>query len=205
MGILICGLNGVGKSTVGKALEELRANMIIFQYSINRARSGKRKFSNWLKSAKELYADYTETVKQIKERTKEKKELSAEKKATPILKILRHKELTQRIAQLTEEIEELRSEKACLLDDLNCKDDSEIGHFRKDVADTEQAVKRLSVQEEKYTAELEKTFGEYTELKSQTESLDPVELFRARESLLRLCWNNRLWRKSGHYRVRDCS
>lgn len=172
---------------MARALEELRANMIIFQYSINRARSGKRKFSNWLKSAKELYADYTETVKQIKERTKEKKELSAEKKATPILKILRHRELTQRIAQLTEEIEELRSEKACLLDDLNCKDDSEIGHFRKDVADTEQAVKRLSVQEEKYTAELEKAFGEYTELKSQTESLDPVELFRARESLRNEC------------------
>ena len=63
---------------MARALEELRANMIIFQYSINRARTGKRKFSDWLKSAKEIYADYTETVKQLKERTKEKKALSAE-------------------------------------------------------------------------------------------------------------------------------
>ena len=54
---------------MARALEELRANMIIFQYSINRARTGKRKFSDWLKSAKEIYADYTETVKQLKERT----------------------------------------------------------------------------------------------------------------------------------------
>ena len=161
--------------------------MIIFQYSINRARTGKRKFSEWLKSAKELYADDTETVKQLKERTKEKKELSAEKKATSALKILQHRELTQRIATLTEEIEELRSEKARLLESLSCKDDSEIGHFKKEVADTEQAVKRLSVQEEKYTAELEKAFAEYNELKAQTESLDPVELFHARETVRNEC------------------
>ena len=178
------------KNTVpamARALEELRANMIIFQYSINRARTGKRKFSDWLKSAKEIYADYTDTVKQLKERTKEKNALSAEKKATPALKILRHRELTQRIAALTEEIEELRSEKARLLEILSCKDDSEIGHFKKAVADTEQAVKRLSVQEEKYTAELEKAFAEYNELKAQTDSLDPVELFYARENLRNEC------------------
>ena len=172
---------------MARALEELRANMIIFQYSINRARTGKRKFSEWLKSAKELYTDYTETDTPLKRPTKEKKELSAEKKATPVLKILRHRELTQRIATLTEEIEELRSEKARLLDSLSCKDDSEIGHFKKEVVDTEQAVKRLSVQEEKFTAELEKAFVEYTELKTQTESLDPVELFYARETIRNEC------------------
>ncbi len=172
---------------MARALEELRANMIIFQYSINRARTGKRKFSGWLKSAKEIYADYTETVKQLKERTKEKKELSAEKKATSALKILRHRELTQRIATLTEEIEELRSEKARLLDSLSCKDDSEIGHFKKEVADTEQAVKQLSVQEEKYTAELEKVFTEYNELKVQSTALDLVELFYARETIRKEC------------------
>lgn len=172
---------------MARALEELRANMIIFQYSINRARTGKRKFSEWLKSAKEIYAEYTVTVKQLKERTKEKKELSAEKKATPALKVLRHRELTQRIATLTEEIEELRSEQARLLDSLNCKGDSEISHFKKEVSDTEQTVKRLSVQEEKYTAELEKAFAEYNELKTQAENLDPVELFYARESLRNEC------------------
>ena len=172
---------------MARALEELRANMIIFQYSINRVRTGKRKFSEWLKSAKDIYADYTETVKQLKERTKEKKALSAEKKATPVLKILRHKELTQRIATLTEEIEELRSEKSRLLDSLSYKDDSEISHFKKEVADTEQAVKRLSVQEEKYTAELEKAFAEYDELKTQAENLDPVELYYARQDVREAC------------------
>ena len=100
---------------------------------------------------------------------------------------MRHRELTQRIAALTEEIEELRSEKARLLDSLSCKDDSEISHFKKEVADAEQAVKRLSAQEEKYTAELEKAFAEYNDLKSQSTALDPVELFYARENLRNEC------------------
>ena len=56
-----------------------------------------------------------------------------------------------------------------------------------EVADTEQAVKRLSVQEEKYTAEHEKAFAEYNELNSQTESLDPVELFHVRETIRNEC------------------
>ena len=38
-----------------------------------------------------------------------------------MLKILRHKELTQRIATLTEEIEELRSEKSRLLDSVTAR------------------------------------------------------------------------------------
>ena len=104
-----------------------------------------------------------------------------------MLKILQHRELTQRIAALTEEIEELRSEKARLLESLSCRDDSEIGHFKKEVADTEQTVKRLSAQEEKYTAELEKAFAEYNELKAQSDSLDPVELFYKRENLRNEC------------------
>ena len=74
-----------------------------------------------------------------------------------------------------------------MLESLSCKDDSEISRFKKEVADTEQAVKQLSVQEEKYTAELEKAFAEYYELKSQAENLDPVEVFYARESLRNEC------------------
>ena len=101
--------------------------------------------------------------------------------------ILRQKELRQRIATLTEEIEELRSEKAHLLDGLSCKDDFEISRFKKEAADTEQTVVRLSIQEEQYTAELEKTFTDYNELKFQTKRFDSVELFYAREALRNEC------------------
>ena len=60
-------------------------------------------------------------------------------------------------------------------------------------------MKRLSAQEEKYTEELEKVFAEYNELKTQTESLDPVELFYTRESLRNEC------EKAAETRIRTAS
>ena len=55
---------------------------------------------------------YTGLVQQIKEKSKERKALVAEKKELPIYHVKRHKTLAVRIAELTEELEELRSEKA---------------------------------------------------------------------------------------------
>lgn len=43
------------------------------------------------------------------------------------------------------------------------------------------------MQEEKYTAELEKVFTEYNELKVQSTALDLVELFYARETIRKEC------------------
>ena len=48
-------------------------------------------------------------------------------------------------------------------------------------------MKRLSMQAEKYTAELEKAFAEYNELNAQAGNLDPVELFYTRETLRNEC------------------
>ena len=54
-------------------------------------------------------------MQQIKEKSKERKALVAEKKELPVYHVKRHKALTVRIAGLTEDLEELRSEKALLL------------------------------------------------------------------------------------------
>ena len=51
---------------------------------------------------------YTRIVGQIKEKGKGRNTLLSEKKATPVLNILKHRDLTHRIAELTEELEELR-------------------------------------------------------------------------------------------------
>ena len=52
---------------------------------------------------------------QIKEKSKARNTLLAEKKKIPALNIVKHRDLSHRIAELTEELEELRSEKKQLL------------------------------------------------------------------------------------------
>lgn len=60
-------------------------------------------------------------VQQIKEKSKERKSLVAEKKELPVYRVMRHKALAVRITELTEDLEELRSEKSLLLQKPECR------------------------------------------------------------------------------------
>ena len=120
-------------------------------------------------------------MQQIKEKSKERKTLAAEKKELAIYHVKRHKVLAVRIAELTEDLEELRSEKALLLQKFEYAEDAGAETFRKDIAIMEAGLKKLEAQEQKYSAELDKALDEYAELKVQAADVDPVELYAARQ------------------------
>ena len=107
----------------------------------------------------------------------------AEKKELPVYRVKRHKALAVRIAELTEDLEELRSEKALLLQEFEYAEDAGAEAFRKDIATMEAGLKKLGAQEQKYSAELDKVLVEYAELKAQAAELDPVELYKARQAI----------------------
>ena len=126
---------------------------------------------------------YTGLVQQIKEKSKERKALITEKKELPIYHVKRHKALAVRITELTEELEELRSEKALLLQKFEYAEDAGAEAFHKDIAAMEAGLKKLETQEQKYSAELDKALDEYAELKAQAADFDPVELYEARQAI----------------------
>jgi len=97
--------------------------------------------------------------------------------------VKRHKALAVRIAELTEDLEELRSEKALLFQKFEYAEDAGAEEFRKDIATMEAGLKKLEAQEQKYSAELDKALDEYAELKAQAAELDPVELYAARQAI----------------------
>jgi len=97
---------------IAEGLEKLRSRVMIFCYQISHIRSGKAHVQKSLAVWKPELERYTGLVQQIKEKSKERKALVAEKKELPIYHVKRHKTLAVRIAELTEELEELRSEKA---------------------------------------------------------------------------------------------
>ena len=97
---------------IAEGLEKLRSRVLIFCYQISHIRSGKAHVQKSLAVWKPELERYTGLVQQIKEKSKERKALVAEKKELPIYHVKRHKTLAVRIAELTEELEELRSEKA---------------------------------------------------------------------------------------------
>ena len=168
---------------IAEGLEKLRSRVLIFCYQLSHIRNGKSHIQKSLAVWKPELERYTGLVQQIKEKSKERKTLVAEKKALPIYHVRRHKALAVRIAELTEDLEELRSEKALLFQKLEYAEDAGAEEFRKDIATMEAGLKKLEAQEQRYSAELDKALAEYAELKAQASDFDSVELYQARQVL----------------------
>ena len=165
------------------AMETLRANMIVFRYQLRHISRGKYKLGQYLDSAKLTLTEYLTVVQKIKNAVKERKSLLAEKKGISFWNIHKAKELNAKIAELTEDLEELKSEKSVLLDRLNCTDDAEISTIKKDIAAAEAGLSKLEQQETKYASELEAALSEYAALKDQSADFDPAELYAQRTAL----------------------
>jgi hypothetical protein len=169
----------VVKNTIpalAEAMESVREKMIVFQYQLGYILTGKRRLAKSLDVMKPELERYTQIAGRIKEKSKERNTLLSEKKATPVLSIIKHRDLTRRIAELTEELEELRSEKKQLLASLDYAEDTGLSTVKKDISAMEANLAKLEQQEQKYTAELNAALAEYNELKTQAADFDPDEL-----------------------------
>lgn len=168
---------------IAEAMEKLRANMIVSRYQLRHIGRGRQRMKDYIHEVQPKLMRYTELVQEIRGKSKERKSLLAEKKETPFYLIPKQHELSRRIAELTEELEELKSEKDMLLHSLECSDDAGIAAVKKDIPTMEATLKKLSQQEEKYTAELNDALQQYAELKSQSAEFDSDKLQDARLAL----------------------
>ena len=171
------------KNTVpalAEAMEKLRANMIIFRYQLNHIAAGKLHIGKRINAVKPELERYAGLVQQIKEKNRERKNLLAEKKETPFYRIPKLHDLTRRITELTEEIEELKSEKQVLLNTLNCANDADVSAVKKEISTLNSSLRKLSEQETKYSAELDDALKQYAELQEQATDFDATALMDAR-------------------------
>ena len=165
---------------IAEGLEKLRSRVLIFCYQLHHIGVGKYNLGNRVKAVKPELERYAGLVQQIKEKSEERKKLLAEKKKTQFYQIPKLHDFTRRITELTEEIEELKTEKNFLLRSLNCADDADISDVKKEIATLEIALKKLDEQEVKYATELEDAMKQYAELNAQVADMDAVELKDAR-------------------------
>ena len=165
---------------IADAMEKIRSSMLIFSYQLRHIGVGKHNMGRRVKAVKPELERYAGLVQQIKEKSKERKALLAEKKETPFYQIPKLHDLTRRITERTEELEELKTEKEMLLRSLVCSDDAGISEVKKEIATLEGALQKLSEQEAKYSTELDEALKQYAELKEQAAGMDAAELMDAR-------------------------
>ena len=144
------------------------------------AKIGKRNITDYVKELKANYESYKGIVKQIAAKKKEQKELQNQKKSTPVIKVITHRDLARRIAELTEEIEELKSEKARLLTAMERTDDKDVATVNDSLDRMKSALTELDKREEKYTAELNEALQQYAEYKEQAKEFNEGEFGKAR-------------------------
>ena len=114
---------------IAAALEAARERIIISTYGIRHTINRLNRMKPSIERRINLKQQYDDVRKSIRTKAKERKELQAEKKALSPLHIKRHLELASSIAGLTEEIEELRSEKNRILARAKCADDAGMKAF----------------------------------------------------------------------------
>ena len=164
-------------------MENLRKNLLLFCYQLGYLRKGKERLNTSLNTLRPALAQYNQLAKDIRDKTKERRSLLSEKKALSAVHVFRHRELAAKIAALTEDLEELRSEKNMLLTSLAYSGEDAADKFPKDIAAMEQSLKRLEEQEQKYSAELDAALTEYAGLREQAQGFDLVQLYEARQAI----------------------
>ena len=168
---------------LAEAMENLRKNLLLFCYQLGYLRKGKERLNISLNTLRPALTQYNQLAKDIRDKTKERRSLLSEKKALSAVHVFRNRELAAKIAALTEDLEELRSEKNLLLASLAYTEEDAADKFPKDIAAMEQSLKRLEEQEQKYSAELEAVLNEYAGLREQAQGVDPVHLYEARQAI----------------------
>ena len=91
--------------------------------------------------------------------------------------------MAQKIATLTADVEELKSERGLLLNQFNCADGHGIDETKQHIASMESSLETLNHQEGKYTAELDAALAQYAELQQQVADMGAMELDTVRHAI----------------------
>ncbi|MBR0281347.1 MAG: hypothetical protein IJQ81_07115, partial [Oscillibacter sp.] len=102
------------------------------------------------------------------------------------VRVIRHHELARGIAKLTEDLEELKNERAILLSQYAGTDGTlgtGVQAVRNRISFLEATLQKVERRESKYEGELKAALAQYQELQEQTKSMDASALDAARQSI----------------------
>ena len=163
-------------TSITDQLTKLREKLIVICYQIKVIIRGMDKRTATIQATQPKLKRYNELAQLIRQKTKARKALMAEQKNTPKLNLIKQHDLSRQITTLTEEIEELRSEKENLLLDLGCADDAGVKAVQSEVTAMEASLHKLDEQKEQYSTELDETLQQYKQLQSQAEAEDQQKI-----------------------------
>ena len=168
---------------LAQAMEKLRANMIVFAYQVAYASVIATRTRTDMTDVVSGFKQYNTVTGQIRQKLSERKKLLAEKEKISPLQLAENRRLNARIAELTEDLEELKSEKEQVIFSFGKSDDSGMKDVKSWIDGREAQIQKAETAEAKYSAELDRALDEYHDLEARAKEVDPDELKAARLSL----------------------
>ena len=162
---------------LARGLESLRQKMVLYRYQIIHFRSAKWQASADLTEVRPVLKRFDELTALIRTKTAEHKTLTKEKKQTPVWSLLKRNDLTKRIAQLTEELEELRSEKNQILARFDYTEDKDIHQVRAWVRLKEKNIDDLRAKEKQCEQDFNAAQTEFAALSEKAKDHAPNTLW----------------------------
>lgn len=166
---------------LASALETLRDHMVFLQYQLIVNTSQQEAVTSQKKILSGILEEYKEVKAEIKAKTAEKKELLAEQKKCGI-HFIRASKLGERIATLTEDIEELKFQKAGLLSRLNCQDNG-IASRKQNLKNLETVIEKMEQQHIALSEQKEKDKAQFLEIRDGIPTENKESVMQEREML----------------------
>lgn len=166
---------------IASALEALRDHMVLVQYQLIVNTSQQEAVAFQKKLLADILAEYKNVKSEIKAKTAEKKELIAEQKNCGI-HFIRASKLGEQIATLTEDIEELKFQKAQLLTRLNCQDNG-VAAKKQTLKDMDKALDNLVQQHTLLSEQKETDKAEFLEIRDDITPENKDAVMQEREAI----------------------
>lgn len=170
---------------LASALESLRDHMVLIQYQLIVNTSQQEAVTSQKNLLADILAEHKNVKAEIKAKTAEKKELIAEQKNCGI-HFIRASKLREQIATLTEDIEELKFQKAGLLSQLNCQDNG-ITARKQNLKKMETVLETLEQQRAVLSEQKEADKAQFLEMKVAMAPENQTAVMQEREKLRPEC------------------
>ncbi len=179
-------LTDVLKNTVpsiAALLENIRTSLVIFRYRMKFNSVRIKDIEQDKKKIAPILKRYDKIKSEIKQKNSERKKLQTEKKSLGSVRFVKQNQLERRIAKVTEEIEELESERKYLLSEFYCQNETEVSELERQISDNAAILEKLnsinSDLSERYNTEK----ARYFEIQSDIPQDDKVEVNYERRNI----------------------
>ena len=168
---------------IAAAMETIRQNIIVFNYGLLFVRDRRKETREYVEQATHEYGNYKDTRSQIKDKIKERDKLQKELAGLSVFSVGKRKELKTKIAELSEEIEELRFEEKSVMRVFGKDDAAGMKQVEGEISEAAARVVKLDAQEVEFNGAIHREKEKFDGLKEQAAGLDQDELIDARLAL----------------------